>query len=108
MLPAFSEDEETSRPSKVIKTEMEMEQEQVELNSPSQQSVQQQMVQAPSLNATPTSGTTTQYAPTVVQTISNPDGTVSIIQVGPLFPFSFVPHIFVFLKDNLRHTIEKR
>ena len=31
------------------------------------------------------------YAPTVVQTISNPDGTVSIIQVDPSNPIITLP-----------------
>lgn len=95
LLPAFSEDsaEETSRPAKVIKTETEQEQlsapEPAE-DSPSQQQQQsalqqqqqqqsasvQQLVQSAAQNSA-----TAQYTPTVVQTISNPDGTVSIIQV---------------------------
>ena len=31
------------------------------------------------------------YTPTVVQTIANPDGTVSIIQVDPTNPFITLP-----------------
>ncbi len=100
LLPAFSEDatEETSRPAKVIKTETETEQQQADRTAevqPPQQQQQQQQQQPPSsqpaqlqhqqnvqqlVQSTPAS--TAQYAPTVVQTISNPDGTVSIIQVG--------------------------
>jgi hypothetical protein len=34
---------------------------------------------------------TAQYAPTVLQTISNPDGTVSIIQVDPSNPIITLP-----------------
>jgi hypothetical protein len=34
---------------------------------------------------------TAQYAPTVLQTISNPDGTVSIIQVDPNNPIITLP-----------------
>ena len=95
LLPAFSEDatEESSRPAKVIKTETETEQQadrtidaitqplqqQQQTSSQSTQLQQQQSVQQ-LVQATPAS--TAQYAPTVVQTISNPDGTVSIIQVG--------------------------
>lgn len=96
LLPAFSEDatEESSRPAKVIKTETETEQQadrtidaitqppqqqQQQTSSQSTQLQQQQSVQQ-LVQGTPAS--TAQYAPTVVQTISNPDGTVSIIQVG--------------------------
>lgn len=87
LLPAFSEDssEESSRPAKVIKTETEQSEQQ---NEPAgeppalqQQPVQQQQQPAQQLVQSSTPATTTQYTPTVVQTISNPDGTVSIIQV---------------------------
>lgn len=98
LLPAFSEDatEETSRPTKVIKTETETEQQQADRTAEVQPPQQQQQQQQPPssqpaqlqqqqnvqqlVQSTPAS--TAQYAPTVVQTISNPDGTVSIIQVG--------------------------
>jgi nuclear respiratory factor 1 len=103
LLPAFSEDatEETSRPAKVIKTETETEQQQAdrtaEVQPPQQQQQQQQHQQQQPPSSQPaqlqqqqnvqqlvqsTPASTAQYAPTVVQTISNPDGTVSIIQVG--------------------------
>ena len=49
------------------------------LEKPAQQ---QQLVPAQQLAAAPAATATAQYTPTVVQTISNPDGTVSIIQVG--------------------------
>nr|SVE73432.1 EOG090X02DX [Daphnia atkinsoni] len=119
LLPAFSEDatEETSRPTKVIKTESETEQ-QTERNAdvvaqPQQQQEQQQHQQqhppAPPPSSQPaqhqqqqqqqsiqqmvqtTSAPTAQYTPTVVQTISNPDGTVSIIQVDPNNPIITLP-----------------
>lgn len=99
-MPAFSDDaaEEASRPSKVIKTESETEHHteqpsdvvsaqqptgpppQQPAVAPSSQPSQQQTVQQLVQQASP--ATATQYTPTVVQTISNPDGTVSIIQVS--------------------------
>jgi len=89
LLPAFSEDssEETNRPAKTIKSETEPSEQQNESagEPPAQQQQQQQPVQQqPSqqqLVQSANPSATTQYTPTVVQTISNPDGTVSIIQV---------------------------
>ena len=123
LLPAFSEDEETSRPSKVIKAEMEMEQEQpnADIQTASQQQqqqqqqssqqqqqqqTQQQLVQPPPLTAigsntaASTTNSTAQYTPTVVQTISNPDGTVSIIQVRQHLLHGF-GLVFLFLRECL-------
>ncbi|EFX65763.1 hypothetical protein DAPPUDRAFT_65254, partial [Daphnia pulex] len=82
LLPAFSEDatEETSRPAK--------QQQQPPSSQPAQLQQQQQNVQQ-LVQSTPAS--TAQYAPTVVQTISNPDGTVSIIQVDPNNPIITLP-----------------
>ena len=106
LLPAFSEDatEETSRPAKVIKTETEAEQQvdqtgdatTQQQSTPQQQQQQQQQPAPPPSSSQPAQhqqqsvqqlvqaspSNAAQYAPTVVQTISNPDGTVSIIQVG--------------------------
>ncbi|XP_054279315.1 DNA-binding protein Ewg-like isoform X3 [Macrosteles quadrilineatus] len=45
----------------------------------------------PSPTTTLTTQVTTQYSPTVLQTISNPDGTVSIIQVDPNNPIITLP-----------------
>ncbi|PSN43063.1 hypothetical protein C0J52_11457 [Blattella germanica] len=49
-----------------------------------------QLTTASPITAT-TAQVTTQYAPTVLQTISNPDGTVSIIQVDPSNPIITLP-----------------
>nr|SVE75000.1 EOG090X02DX [Daphnia dolichocephala] len=104
LLPAFLEDatEETNRPAKVIKTESEAEQQADRsadvIAQPQQQQEQQQQQQppAPPPSSQPaqhqqqqsiqqlvqtSAAPSAQFAPTVVQTISNPDGTVSIIQV---------------------------
>lgn len=86
LLPAFSEDssEETNRPAKSIKSETEQSDQQNEsAGEPlAQQQQQQQPVQSSQqLVQSANPSATTQYTPTVVQTISNPDGTVSIIQV---------------------------
>lgn len=104
LLPAFSEEatEESPRSSKLVKTESESDKqghgnEEVNANSQQQQASQSssQQSQANSQAAqqthqqqtvqqllTSTSGSNgSQFTSTVVQTISNPDGTVSIIQV---------------------------
>lgn len=87
-MPAFSEDssEETNRPAKAIKSETEQSEQQNETTGepPAQQQQQQQQPvqqQQQQLVQSANPSATNQYTPTVVQTISNPDGTVSIIQV---------------------------
>nr|SVE74061.1 EOG090X02DX [Daphnia barbata] len=113
LLPAFLEDstEESNRPAKVIKTESEAEQQaersaDVIAQPQQQQEQQQQQPPAPPPSSQPaqhqqqqsiqqlvqtTSAPASQFAPTVVQTISNPDGTVSIIQVDPNNPIITLP-----------------
>uniref|UniRef100_T1I8E3 Nuclear respiratory factor 1 NLS/DNA-binding dimerisation domain-containing protein n=1 Tax=Rhodnius prolixus TaxID=13249 RepID=T1I8E3_RHOPR len=78
LLPAFSEeDEEKSPPASVGVLKFHSSQK-TSPDSPGQSPIDTQQV-------------TTQYTPAVLQTISNPDGTVSIIQVDPNNPIITLP-----------------
>lgn len=77
LLPAFSEEEEEKCPSPVGVLKFHSSQKS-SIHSPNHSSLQSQQV-------------TAQYAPAVLQTISNPDGTVSIIQVDPNNPIITLP-----------------
>ncbi|KAK9504023.1 hypothetical protein O3M35_010466 [Rhynocoris fuscipes] len=78
LLPAFSEeDEEKSPPTSVGVLKFHSSQK-TSPESPGQSPIEQQQV-------------TTQYTPAVLQTISNPDGSVSIIQVDPNNPIITLP-----------------
>ncbi|XP_014247206.1 DNA-binding protein Ewg [Cimex lectularius] len=78
LLPAFSEEEEEKSPPPSVGV----------LKFHSSQKNSQQ---SPTHSPLQTQQVATQYAPAVLQTISNPDGTVSIIQVDPNNPIITLP-----------------
>ncbi|CAH1393780.1 unnamed protein product [Nezara viridula] len=77
LLPAFSEEEEEKCPSPVGVLKFHSSQKS-SIHSPNHSPLQSHQI-------------TAQYAPAVLQTISNPDGTVSIIQVDPNNPIITLP-----------------
>nr|BAN21110.1 DNA-binding protein Ewg, putative [Riptortus pedestris] len=78
LLPAFSEEEEEKSPPPSVGVLKFHSSHKSNHHSPTHDPLQTQQV-------------TTQYAPAVLQTISNPDGTVSIIQVDPNNPIITLP-----------------
>ncbi|KAL1110493.1 hypothetical protein AAG570_008021 [Ranatra chinensis] len=80
LLPAFSEEEEEKSLPPTVGV--------LKFHSSQKSDTQPSPTHSPTLQ---TQQVTTQYAPAVLQTISNPDGTVSIIQVDPNNPIITLP-----------------
>lgn len=80
MIKTETEQEQLSVPEPAEDSPSQQQQQQSALQQQQQQQQQSASVQQLVQSAAPNSATA-QYTPTVVQTISNPDGTVSIIQV---------------------------
>ncbi len=88
MIKTETEQEQLSVPEPAEDSPSQQQQQQSALQQQQQQQQQQSAsVQQLVQSAAPNSATA-QYTPTVVQTISNPDGTVSIIQVYTINGFN--------------------
>nr|CAD7257233.1 unnamed protein product [Timema shepardi] len=89
LLPAFSDDEDKGSSSATVGTVLKLHSHKLQQAANTTQ--HSNVAQLAAASPIATQAQVTQYAPTVLQTISNPDGTVSIIQVDPNNPIITLP-----------------